>query len=424
MNELGPVWLTTRREILVRGRSRAFIIGLAVTVLLVVAAVALPRLMGGGGDRYVVGLAGAQSDRLAAVLGAQAEAAEDTELTVVSYPDEAAARAGIESGEVEAAVVDNARLIVAESPGANLRTMLDTAHRIVATEERLRSAGLDPGAVQQAMQVEPLAQVSLSGTSEEEAGTRRMLAMAVVILLFLLIIQACTMVAMGVVEEKGSRIVEILLATIRPAQLLAGKVIGLGVLGLLQIAAIAVAAYAAAQVGGLLPELPEDTPGVLALSVGWFLLGYAFYAVLFAAIASLVSRQEELQSVLTPATLLLMASYFVGDLRGDGARRHGRPGAVDRAPVLRDGHAGAGVRGRGADVGDRPGVRAHAARRTARALARRPGLRAGRAAHRSPGAHRRGAARRVTGTGTGCGPGGRGCDSGGMRPVRPGFDEG
>ncbi|MFO7252174.1 MAG: ABC transporter permease [Actinomycetes bacterium] len=311
MNELGPVWLTTRREILVRGRSRAFIIGLAVTVLLVVAAVALPRLMGGGGDRYVVGLAGAQSDRLAAVLGAQAEAAEDTELTVVSYPDEAAARAGIESGEVEAAVVDNARLIVAESPGANLRTMLDTAHRIVATEERLRSAGLDPGAVQQAMQVEPLAQVSLSGTSEEEAGTRRMLAMAVVILLFLLIIQACTMVAMGVVEEKGSRIVEILLATIRPAQLLAGKVIGLGVLGLLQIAAIAVAAYAAAQVGGLLPELPEDTPGVLALSVGWFLLGYAFYAVLFAAIASLVSRQEELQSVLTPATLLLMASYFV-----------------------------------------------------------------------------------------------------------------
>jgi ABC-2 type transport system permease protein len=311
VKDLGPVWLTARREITVRGRSKAFIIGLAVTILLVVVAVGLPRLLAGVPDRYTVGLVGAQSDRLAAVLGAQAEAAEDTQLTVVNYEDEAAARAGVEAGDVDLAVVDNARVILAETPDANLRTMLATAHQVVATEERLRAAGLDPNAVQQAMQVEPLTEVSLTGTSGKEAGLRRMLAMAIVILLFVLIIQACTMVAMGVVEEKGSRIVEILLATIRPAQLLAGKVVGLGVLGLLQVAVIAIAGYTAAQFSGLLPELPEDTGGVLALTLAWFLLGYAFYAVLFAAIASLVSRQEELQSALTPATLLLMGGYFV-----------------------------------------------------------------------------------------------------------------
>ena len=309
MKDLGSVWLVARREIAVRGRSTGYRVGLGVTVLLVIVIAALPRLFGGG-DSFTVGVAGAQSDRLAAALGAQAEARDDLEITVVPYDDEAAARAGVAAGEVEAAVVDNARLIVETTADDDLAVILDTAHRTVATEENLRAAGLDPGAVQQAMRTEALTEVSLSGAGED-AGPRRVIAMAIVVLLFVLLIQACSMVAMGVVEEKGSRIVEILLVAIRPMQLLAGKAIGLGVLGLLQIVLIAVAGLAAARLSGALPELPEGTYGVVALTILWFLLGYAFYAVMFAAVASLVSRQEELQGVLTPATMLLMASYFV-----------------------------------------------------------------------------------------------------------------
>ncbi|MEV6982235.1 ABC transporter permease [Sphaerisporangium sp. NPDC051017] len=307
---MNAVTLVARREIAVRGRTKGFRIGLLVTAVLVVVLAALPKLIGGGSD-YDVGLAGRQADRLQAALAGQAAQATDVTVKVTRYADEAAARKGVEDGDVEAAVVDNTTVISKTVVGDSLAVLLDTAHRVVATEANLTAAGLDPAKVGQAQQVAPMKTVSLNGTGED-ATIRRVLAMVIVVILFMLLIQVCTWVAMGVVEEKGSRIVEILLTAVRPWQLLAGKVIGLGVLGLSQVIVIAAVGLVAAQVTGAVPELPEGTYGVVAGAVVWFLLGYVFYAAMFAAIASLVSRQEELSGVLTPATMLLMASYLVG----------------------------------------------------------------------------------------------------------------
>lgn len=309
MNNLGPVWLAARREIAVRSRSTGYRVGLGITVLLVVVLVALPSLFDGG-DSYRVGVAGAQGDQLATALTAQARPDEELEISVVRHADEAAARAAVTAGEVDAAVVDNAKVISESTLDDDLAVIIDIAHRSVATQENLRSAGLDPGVVERAMRTSELERITLSPTAED-AGLRRLIASAIVVLLFVLLIQACSMVAMGVVEEKGSRIVEILLASVRPWQLLAGKTIGLGVLGLLQIVLIAVVGLVGAQLSGAVPELPDGIYGLVAATILWFLLGYAFYAVMFAGIASLVSRQEELQGVLTPATMLLMVSYFV-----------------------------------------------------------------------------------------------------------------
>ncbi|MEU9890046.1 ABC transporter permease [Sphaerisporangium sp. NPDC051011] len=307
---MNAVTLVARREIAVRGRTKGFRIGLLVTAVLVVVLAALPKLIGGGSD-YDVGLAGRQADRLQAALAGQAAQATDVTVKVTRYADEAAARKGVEDGDVEAAVVDNTTVISKTVVGDSLAVLLDTAHRVVATEANLTAAGLDPAKVGQAQQVAPMKTVSLNGTGED-ATIRRVLAMVIVVILFMLLIQVCTWVATGVVEEKGSRIVEILLTAVRPWQLLAGKVIGVGVLGLSQVIVIAAVGLVAAQVTGAVPELPEGTYGVVAGAVVWFLLGYVFYAAMFAAIASLVSRQEELSGVLTPATMLLMASYLVG----------------------------------------------------------------------------------------------------------------
>jgi ABC-2 type transport system permease protein len=113
-----------------------------------------------------------------------------------------------------------------------------------------------------------------------------------------------------VVEEKSSRVVEVLLATLKPWQLLAGKILGLGVLGLLQIAVITVVGAAGALLSGVV-----DVAGAVLTTVvsvlGWFVLGYAFYASVFATAASLVSRQEDLGAVLTPTTLLLVAAFVI-----------------------------------------------------------------------------------------------------------------
>jgi ABC-2 type transport system permease protein len=304
------IGLVARREIMVRGRTKGYRFGLLATVLLVVVLASLPRLLGGGSD-YGIGLVGARGGQLQAALAQQDAQQKDLTITLRSYPDEAAARRAIADGQVDAAVVDNTRVVSKTVIDQGLSVVLDTAHRIVTAQENLRAAGLDPATVGRAMQVTPLTEATLNGDGKD-AGFRLGLALTLVVILFLLVIQACTMVAMGVVEEKGSRIVEILLTSLRPWQLLAGKTIGMGVLGLIQVLLIAVVGLTAAQVSGAIPELPEGTYGVVASAIVWFLLGYAFYAAMYAAIASLVSRQEDVGGVLTPATMLLMSSYVVG----------------------------------------------------------------------------------------------------------------
>ena len=117
-------------------------------------------------------------------------------------------------------------------------------------------------------------------------------------------------VATGVIEEKASRVVEMLLSAIRPRQLLAGKIIGIGTLGLCQLAVIAGFALALARLTGGLP-FPSTAVYAAMLDIGWFILGFAFYASLFAAAGSLVSRMEELQNVIVPINLTILVSFFI-----------------------------------------------------------------------------------------------------------------
>ena len=117
-------------------------------------------------------------------------------------------------------------------------------------------------------------------------------------------------VATGVIEEKASRVVEMLLSSIRPRQLLAGKIVGIGVLGLCQLTVIAGFAISLALlVGGL--DVPGTAVWAALLDIGWFVLGFAFYASLFAAAGSLVTRMEELQNVIVPINLTILVSFFI-----------------------------------------------------------------------------------------------------------------
>jgi ABC-2 type transport system permease protein len=112
-----------------------------------------------------------------------------------------------------------------------------------------------------------------------------------------------------VVEEKANRIIEILLSTVRPRQVLFGKVVGIGLMGLAQlilVSAVAIIAVIKTQIINL------PTVGVTAVAGGllWFVLGFVFYALLYAAAGSLISRQEDLGSVTVPITMLILGSYL------------------------------------------------------------------------------------------------------------------
>jgi ABC-2 type transport system permease protein len=140
---------------------------------------------------------------------------------------------------------------------------------------------------------------------------RLALALVVVALLYLALLLYGSLVAQGVVEEKSSRVVELLLATIRPWQLLSGKVVGLGLVGLIQLASVGVVGLLLAILTGAL-TISGAAAGTLAWGLVWYLLGYLLYATVFAAVGSLVSRQEDVQSVLMPVTVVLVVSFVLG----------------------------------------------------------------------------------------------------------------
>ena len=130
----------------------------------------------------------------------------------------------------------------------------------------------------------------------------------------------------GVVEEKQSRVVEVVLSTVRPRDLLMGKVLGIGVLGLVQLVVFVGAALIAAARSRTGSSLPATTPGAVALLAVWFVLGYALYSTALGFLGALASRMEEASNASTPGHDGRDDQLLRGDLRG-----HRRPGRDGRA---------------------------------------------------------------------------------------------
>jgi ABC-2 type transport system permease protein len=151
-----------------------------------------------------------------------------------------------------------------------------------------------------------------------------MLAFGMTILIFMIIIMYGNWIAMSVVEEKTSRVMEVVLNAATPFQLLAGKVFGVGAVAFLQYAAVVLAGGVALLAQGWVGSvalgeatsgigLPQGlTPGLLLLFGVYGVLGFLLYAALFAAAGSLVSRQEDVNSAVMPMTLISTGGYIVG----------------------------------------------------------------------------------------------------------------
>ncbi|MEV0618054.1 ABC transporter permease [Nonomuraea sp. NPDC050404] len=281
--------LIARREIATQVRTKAFVIGLLVTVVLVAAVSFLPSVIGGN-DSYTIGTVNSQQLPLHT-------AAPDVEFEWRKFADEAAAKKAVLDGDVDAALVNGTKVLTDGEIDSQLGVLLQSVNR----EFKLGAAGVA---------IPPLEMQSVGADTRYEAA-RTGIATFLVFVLFLLLMQQMVGVAMGVVEEKSSRIVEILLASVRPWQLLGGKILGLGAVGMINLVTILVVALGGSAASGLMAEFPPGVAGLVVSVLVWFLLGYAFFATLSASLASLVSRQEEVNSVLSPLTMLIMGTYFV-----------------------------------------------------------------------------------------------------------------
>jgi ABC-2 type transport system permease protein len=299
------VGLVARREISARIRDKNFIISSAVILVLLLGSMALQVVLQSGTEESRIGVVGG-TPGLEQALQAQGDALE-VDVSVVELDDQAAATAAIEAEDVDSALVvqdGEYELLVQESAGGSLEAIVQGAVAQLSLAEQLAEAGISDVTV-------PEVPVTALDPDADQDGQRVVAAIIGAALLYGLLILFGQFIAQGVVEEKSSRVVELLLATMKPWQLLAGKILGLGVLGLAQIVVIAVVGVAGAITFDVV-DIPGDLVGTAISVVLWFVLAYAFYAAIFAVAASLVSRQEDLGTVLMPTTLVLVVAFVVG----------------------------------------------------------------------------------------------------------------
>jgi ABC-2 type transport system permease protein len=300
-------WLVARREWDQRVRSRAFLISTAISVAIVVAIVLVPDLLGAGkAPTRTVGLVGQTSAELPSLLQASGRQLGFTVKTT-TFPSQAAGRAALQAGDVSVLLVDEKQLVWKTESDLQLRGIIASSLAYLHTQRAITDLGLTP---QQAQSLSPpgLASSSLEPMTKELAA-RQVLATITVIVLFMAIAFYGGFVLSGIVEEKSSRVVEVLLSRLRPAELLLGKILGIGLVGLAQFALLSAAALMAlASMGNSLA--PGTSPGTIAWAVIWFILGYSFYSVLYATVGSTVSRQEDTQAVQVPVTVVLVVGYI------------------------------------------------------------------------------------------------------------------
>lgn len=315
MTETRLILGLARREAAERARSRAFRISTAILLLAAVAAAALPTLLGLDDEPvHRVGVTEGAPAGLAAAITASTPDGVSVETVQLGGGVDVEATLTGEGADLDVVVTADPALVWANDPDAELETVLRSAVTqlaIIDRAERLGVAAEDIGPLFEPVEL-PSTRVGEAATAEEDdqRGPQALIATVGMVLLFVTITFYGSYILMSVIEEKQSRVVEVLLAHVEPRDLLAAKVLGHGALGLAQFLALALVAAIGLSMTTVI-EVPAGSYGAIAATVMWFVLGYSFYSILYGALGSLASRTEDAQAAVGPLTLLLLASYFV-----------------------------------------------------------------------------------------------------------------
>ncbi len=307
------VRLVAEREIRTRLRSKTYRITTLVLILLVVAFAVVMKVVGSRSSVQHVGFVPGVA-AVARVLPLAAEQA-GVQIRTQQVADEAAGRQLVTQGRLDALVTgvqgSTVRVVVEKDLNGGVQAALTRVAAQASLDAEISRLGGDPGTVAARI---ASAQVSVEPLAPPTKFDPQRLAVGSVagILIYLALLGTGTSVAQGVVEEKASRVVELLLATIRPWQLMAGKVLGIGLVGLLQVFLVGVAGVAAGKLTGAVSLSLSTTLGSVVWLVVWFVLGFTMYALVFAGLGALVSRQEDVGAATAPTAMLLVIGYVVG----------------------------------------------------------------------------------------------------------------
>ncbi len=318
MSPLGTMWQIARREVKERGRSKAYLLTTGFTLLLVLGLVLVPGLIGGDTSEYTIGGVGEGNDAIvsAAELLGNATDEPDAEpsvaLSIEAFGDREAAEEALDLGVVDAVLVDGEEVVVESVGGfggSQVLSLLQQGAASVELESIVSESGEAATDVIEVMTSDPLETTTLSG---QDAGdeSRGAVAYFGLLLLYMAVLLYGSWILSGVTEEKSNRVVEVLLSSVKPWQLLAGKIVGIGILAMAQFSGTIAVVIIALRLTGAF-ELPALNVTTVANLIIWFVLGFLLFAVLFGAAGSLVSRMEDAQNVAFPLSLVAVVGFFV-----------------------------------------------------------------------------------------------------------------
>jgi ABC-2 type transport system permease protein len=314
--------LVAAREIREQARGRALWISLAITVVAVVLVVVLPKALASGPPTYRVGLATSSG----------AAATAPSEATLRQTIEAAVARTGASAKVVEVSDRDDAATRLRQGGPAHIdiavlasndTVLVDRAFPADSTERKALavdsiaraisianaiSANHVSAATAQALTNPTPLPIDHLRPAPAPAG-KRAVALVGAIVFYLLVLRYGFGLLMGIVQEMATRVVEVVLSTTRPIDLLAGKVLGSAVMVFAQAAVLAATAVISAEAVG---SDILGTSGAAAIGVAfvWVVIGYLLYSALFAAAGSLASKAEDAQSVSLPLQIPLFIGYF------------------------------------------------------------------------------------------------------------------
>ena len=337
-------WTVARRELVERVRSRLFVGSTLLLVALAVAVAFTPivvRALDRGTTTTIAVAADDASlaDRAMSVMGGILNVAGGGDGRADPYRFVRAASPASVGGQVADGTFDGA-IVVERAPSGRLDFRFLTGERIGADRAQIVGVGtlavaiLDWTAKNNANAVTPfltptLETIAAAGPSAggspiaaSEYASRRIIGIVFVILIFITLVIYGMWVAAGVVAEKSSRVMELLISAASPRQLVTGKVVGIGLAGLIQYVAVLVpaliallleervAALVLGSSAGIGASLSALTPSLLIAYGLFWILGFTLYALLYAAAGSLVSRAEDLQVLALPLSLIAIAGYL------------------------------------------------------------------------------------------------------------------
>jgi ABC-2 type transport system permease protein len=297
-------WLVAQRSLSETVRSRTYRLVTALLLVASAAAVVVPQLVLGEPTTYTLATVGEAPAQLRAALESAASRG-DFSVELTARPDETAVREAVRDDEATAGLAGDT---LYTGPHLDPTFPVLVSQTVVALESgaRLEALGLTPEQVAQVAAVEPPEQVTVGRVDSE---TRAAVGFGAGIALYVALTFAGSAIATAVALEKATRLSEVLLAVLRPSQVLVGTVAAIGTATLAQLLVLGAPLAVAIRLGEV--DLPSVASGDLALGVVWFILGFALYAFLFAASAAMVDKVTEANAAVAPVTTLLVVGYLL-----------------------------------------------------------------------------------------------------------------